>query len=698
MRKKQKNYGGKNMGYKLGVDIGGTFTDFVLIDDEGNITPVKTPSTPGKTDFIYAGLEELSRRLGISERELLQRTDIIVHGMTICTNTLIQQRWANTWLLCTEGFRDTIEFRLGHKPERYDWWYRPPPPIVPRHKRLPVRERITWDGKVNIPLNEEDVLRNIEKMKKGGVEACAVTFLHSYADSSHERRAGELIRRELPDVELSLSSDVLPVYREYRRFSTTVINTTLKRTVGRYLENIENAFHSLGFEGQVSYIQSNGGVASSEFIQDYPVFALISGPAMGPQSGLFFASRLGYDTVVIADMGGTSFDISFVQKGKIPTVRDIDVCGYRIDFPMVDVTTLGAGGGSIAWIDSAGQLKVGPHSAEAVPGPVCYQRGGTEPTVTDANLCLGMLPDEFPEVKGFKLDKKGAEKAIQEKIASPLGLSLQAAAQGILDVVNNNMVNGCREITIARGYDPRDAVLVAGGGATPAHAYEIAKAMDIGKVVIPKIASLLCSFGGVVADSKRDYIRTHLAYLDNEDLDQLNSLYQEMEAKAYADIEKDKVSRENIDIDKLMDIRYEGEAHECTVKVPGGKITKETIEEVKEAFHQEHERLFTFRDTVAPMTVISIGVTGWGRKPEPSFPKVAKASQDPSKARKGERLAFFKGNKDSVQTPVYDGDQLVPGNVVAGPALVEEETTVIVVPPGSSLELTEHQAYLMSLD
>ncbi|MFC2012951.1 hydantoinase/oxoprolinase family protein [Chloroflexota bacterium] len=681
--------------YRLGIDIGGTFTDFVLLNEQGEINLAKVRSTPGSVNFMHDGLKVLCHNLNITTDELLQRLDMIIHGMTVSTNTIIQQRWADTWLMTTRGFRDFLEARLGWKPKRYDYFWRYPPVIVPRYKRLPVSERTRANGEIWEPINTTDVMDNIEKMRKAGAEACAICFLHAYANPTHEREAAELIKEELPEVEISISSDVLPIHREYQRGSTTVLNASLKTSVSKYVEDLGKALRTLGFTGEVRYVQSNGGLGSGEFLADMPIYALNSGPAMGPEAGLFFASLFNRDTLLICDMGGTSFDVSFVQEGSIPMVKDVDVCGYRVAIPMVDVTTLGAGGGSIAWIDDSGRLRVGPKSAEAEPGPACYPQGGQEPTVTDANLCLGLLPNGL--AGGMELDRLRAEQIIQQKIASPLGLTLYEAAQGIIDIVNSNMVNGCEAITIGKGYNVRDTVLVTGGGCTPAHAYDIANALGIKEVIIPKIGGVLCAFGAVVANSKRDYIRAYLTKLGEADIGWMNVTYRELEEKAFADLKKDKIQREKIQIVRTIELRYEGQSHELTVNVPPGEIRAETLAAIRELFHKEHEKFFTFRDMVSPCHIVSLGVVGYGQVMKPSVTRDTRGNGDASSAQKGSRLTLFRGYKESRETPVFDGGQLKCGHIINGPAIVEEETTTIVVPPGSTLELTEYQAYLLHI-
>lgn len=457
--------------YRLGVDAGGTFTDFVLADQGGNLHLFKATSTPEDgTKAIADGLSQIAEAMDTSIEEILSNTDLCVNGTTVGLNALIQHRGAKTGLICTAGHEDSIEIRLGHKEEghRYDGQYPPAHILVERHLRRPIRERVLADGSIKVPLNEDDVRQACVYFKQQGVEAVAVSFLWSVANEQNERRAAEIVREMLPDAYVSVGLEVYPQMREYTRTSTTITNAYLGPVLERYVTKIDKFFQDKGTKVPVRYYQSNGGMASRDVMVSRAVSAINSGPASAPQAALYIGKPFGINNLITVDMGGTSFDMTLTQNGVTNINKDIDFLRYRIGIPMIQVETLGAGGGSIAWIDSMGLLNVGPQSAGASLGPVCYKRGGTEPTVTDANVALGYLNQESLLGGRLKIDSAGARHAIQEHIAKPLGISVEKAAYGIYNIVNNNMINGIRRVSIERGYDPRDFALV-GAGAQPAY-------------------------------------------------------------------------------------------------------------------------------------------------------------------------------------------------------------------------------------
>ena len=685
------------MGYRLGIDIGGTFTDFVLVDEAGNLSIAKAESNPDRpSEAIRQGLEHLSRDLGMEVRDFVSRCRLSFNGSTVAINALIRHDGARTGLLCTKGFRDVIEIRLGYKEERYDFDYPPPPMLVPRYLRVEIEERIDKNGQVYTALSEEDVRRACALFKQEGVEAVAVCYLWSFLNPVHEARTGEIVLEELPGVFLTLSHEVLPQIREYDRTSTTAVNAFVGPKYKRYLEDVERLFRSYGYQGEIRFMQSNGGVASGQAIAKRPVLALNSGPAAGPVAGLFFGKMIDKEDVLTIDMGGTSFDVCLVEKGTPDIVKSVDVQRYRVGVPMVNINTIGAGGGSIAWIDAGGLLQVGPQSAEAVPGPVCYMKGGNEPTVTDANVALGYLNPDYLLGGEVKINGEASKAAVRLKIADPLKIGTEEAALGIFNIVNRNMTAAISQVSVERGHDPRDFVLVVAGGAGPIHAGRLAAELDIPHVIIPKIASAFCAFGETVTDVRHDFLWSYASRVKDLDLELLGRRFEEMEARGYEELSKEGFKPEEIEITRSLDMRYADQIHECTVTIPSGKITEEWVPEVEEAFHRRHEQLYTYCERDNLSEVINIGASLCGRVPRIELARLPKGTENPSKAFKGERLAYFEEQGRFVNTPIYDGERIETGNVIEGPAVIEEVTTTIVVFPKSRLVLDERGFYLLS--
>lgn len=686
------------MSFRLGIDIGGTFTDFVLVDSDGQISIYKTSSTPYDPSLaIGEGLELIAQSHGLSSEALLDEVDMVIHGTTAATNALIQRTGAKTGLLCTEGFRDSFEIRLGYKEERYDFTYAPPPVLVPRYLRQPVRERVTKSGEVAVPLDEDRARAAIRLLKAEGVEAVAVSFLWSFLRPEHERRIGELLEEEFPEAFRSLSVDVLPQIREYERTSTTILNAYLGPILGAYVERTEGMLRGKGFANRVRYMQANAGLASAAALLRKPIVALNSGPAAGPTAAIFFGKQLGHENVISVDMGGTSFDICLVENGEPDTVKNVDVCRYRVGVPMININTIGAGGGSIAWVEAGGILRVGPRSAEAVPGPVCYRRGGSEPTVTDANVVLGYFSSTALLAGRLPIDQEAAYRAIREKIAEPLGLTVEEASHGIFEVVNHNMTSGISEVSIERGHDPRDFAMVVGGGAGPVHAGRLAAELEVPVAIIPKVASAYCAFGEVVADLRHDYSASYAGRLRTVDLDRLNDLLDGLESAGRSDLAEEGVSTDAIGVTRLLELRYLGQVHEVAVPVPHGRVDERTLDRIEELFHDKHETLYSYSERDGICELINLEVAVRGRVPKVKPPVLATGSDDPTPALKGNRLAFFPEFDGYMETPVFDGGRAAGGNVFVGPAIIEEPTTTIVVFPGSTMVLDQRGFYVMSM-
>ena len=684
--------------YRLGIDAGGTFTDFVLADKSGNIKIYKTPSTPDDpTKAIEDGLKIISEDLEINPSDIISQSDLCINGTTVGLNALIQHKGSPVGLICTEGHEDSIEIRLGHKEDgyRYDPDYPPAVMLSPRFLRKGIRERILSNGKVKISINEDDVREACKIFVDEGVSSIAISFIWSILNPSHEIIAEKIVREMMPNAFITVGSRLYPQIREYTRTSTAVTNAYLSPTLKSYVSAINEYFISLGGENNVRYFQSNGGLATGDVMTDRSVYAINSGPASAPIAGLSIANPFKYKNVITVDMGGTSFDITLTKGGSTNLNKNVDFLRYRIGVPMIHVETLGAGGGSIAWIDEMGLLQVGPQSAGANPGPACYSKGGEKPTVSDANLVLGYLnPDGLIGGK-LPLNYENAFSSIEKNIAKPLGMEVEKAAYGIFTIVNSNMVNGIRRVTVERGYDPRDFVLVAGGGATGAHITALAKEMGIDTVIVSKLSSGLCAYGQIISDVKYNYMATIPTRLDSiKAAEKINKTFKEIESKGIEHLNKDGFEEKKINTYRSLEMRYVGQIHECTVNIDFFEITEETLQNIKEAFHNRHEELYTYSEKDSPVELVNIESTIYGRIDRPNYSELENKGQI-NDALKISRNLIFSEKGNALKTPVYDGNKLSPGNLIDGPAVVEEDTTTLVIENGWFLELHKSGTYII---
>ena len=684
--------------YRLGIDAGGTFTDFVLADKSGNIKIYKTPSTPDDpTKAIEDGLKIISKDLEINPSDIISQSDLCINGTTVGLNALIQHKGSPVGLICTEGHEDSIEIRLGHKEDgyRYDPDYPPAVMLSPRFLRKGIRERILSNGKVKTSINEDDVREACKIFVDEGVNSIAISFIWSILNPSHEIIAEKIVREMMPNAFITVGSRLYPQIREYTRTSTAVTNAYLSPTLKSYVSAINEYFISLGGENNVRYFQSNGGLATGDVMTDRSVYAINSGPASAPIAGLSIANPFKYKNVITVDMGGTSFDITLTKGGSTNLNKNVDFLRYRIGVPMIHVETLGAGGGSIAWIDEMGLLQVGPQSAGANPGPACYSKGGEKPTVSDANLVLGYLnPDGLIGGK-LPLNYENAFNSIEKNIAKPLGIEVEKAAYGIFTIVNSNMVNGIRRVTVERGYDPRDFVLVAGGGATGAHITALAKEMGIDTVIVSKLSSGLCAYGQIISDVKYNYMATIPTRLDSiKAAEKINKTFKEIESKGIKHLNKDGFEEKKINTYRSLEMRYVGQIHECTVNIDFFEITEETLQNIKEAFHNRHEELYTYSEKDSPVELVNIESTIYGRIDRPNYSELENKGQI-NDALKISRNLIFSEKGNVLKTPVYDGNKLSPGNLIDGPAVVEEDTTTLVIENGWFLELHKSGTYII---
>src|SRR3954467_4218918 len=571
------------MSVRLAIDIGGTFTDATLIDEEtGEVSIAKRPTTPAAPSegFMHA----VERALAEAEVEAPQ-VGFVVHATTVATNAIIEGRVARSGFVTTEGFRDLLEIARQVRPSLYDTQFEKPKPLVPRDRAVGVRERLGPAGEVLVPLDEGSARAAAALLRCGGVESVAVCLLHSYVNGDHERRIGAILAEELPGVPISLSAEVAPEFREYLRASTTVINAVIRPVVERYLERIERRLVEAGIEAKLLVMQSSGGVFSSEAAAQRPVFMVESGPAAGVIAAAYLGSTIDRPDILSFDMGGTTAKVGLIRGGKPSVTKDYQVgghasagigglslSGYPVRTPVVDLVEIGAGGGSIAWVDSGGLLRVGPRSAGADPGPVCYRRGGTEPTVTDANVVLGRLhPDYF---LGGEIGPAaaGARRAIEERCAKPLGLAVTAAANGIVEIANAAMVNALHLISVQRGYDPRDFVLVGFGGAGPVHANALARDAEMPTLLIPPSPGIFSATGLLTTDLKRDAALTIMKRLDDVDPAFVESSFAELERTGAAELALEGLTGDSVEFVRQIDMRYVGQSYELTIPAGEGLL------------------------------------------------------------------------------------------------------------------------------
>ena len=656
--------------------MGGTFTDLVLYDVETNsMEHTKTPSTPAnQAEGVTTGIGLLIDRLRVPAAEI----GYFIHGTTVATNTLLERKGASTALVVTAGFRDVLQVGRQDRPDLYDWRIPRTEPLVPRHLRFEVGERVLYTGEVHKVLNQGDVDSVIERLRETGIEAVAVCLLHSYANPEHEIAVGKALREALPDVAISLSHEILPEFKEFERMSTTVINSYVSPMIGRYVNNLENSIANAGISSDLYIMQSNGGTMRAVSAVERPVHTILSGPAAGVIGSVAIAKHAGQQNSISVDMGGTSFDVTLSYQGEVRQTQESEIERLPIKVPMVDIHTLGAGGGSIAWIDPGGALRVGPKSAGADPGPACYGRGGIEATVTDANLVLGRLnPKRFLGGR-MDLDVDRARAAVEERVAKPLELGVEESAEGIIRVVNASMIKGIRVVSVAKGYDPRDFCLVAFGGAGPVHSAELAAELDIPRVLVPTAPGVTSAMGLLMSDLRHDFVRTVLRSGDELTHEELGARFAEMEDEALERMRQEGVEAREVTLVRLADIRYAGQGYELEVPVPSGTLAEAEMRDVGERFHEAHRQMYGYATLDRPIEAVNLRVTALTALPQPVLvPAELNGREDPESARETDRQVYFNGR--SVNTSIYHRPLLQPGDLVHGPAIIEQEDSTTVV-------------------
>ncbi len=684
--------------YKLGIDVGGTFTDLFLADGV-EVETYKVLSTPQDPAIgVLTGLETIAKAKGVGAREFIGDVGTIVHGTTVTTNAVLTRRGARTGLLTTAGVRDALEMRRGIREKQYDNRYQNVEPLVPRWLRLPIRERLDWRGEEAAPLELEDVREAVQTLKKANVAAVAICFLNSFANPQHELAAAEIVRQEMPEAFVSVSTELLPTIRFYNRISTTTLNAYSGPVLERYLSSLTRRLSGAGFKGVLLIMQSSGGVALPEATAQRPATTLLSGPAGGPNAAVAVTRTLGRDGCLLVDMGGTSFDASLVQKGVLELRAEGEIGRLRTALPMLDIVTIGAGGGSIGHIDSGGLLRMGPESAGADPGPACYGRGGERPTCTDANVVLGYLDPGYFAGGAMKLDAEAARRAVENDIAKPLGLDAERAAVGMYRVINSNMAHGVREITIKRGLDPREFPLVVAGGAGSVHACMIATELEIPTVVVPSVASVLCAAGMLMTDLAHDFARSLVSPVDALGPDRLEELVSSLEAEGHALLEKEGVTRDRIRHQVSLDLRYLKQYHEVTVPVPREAVKAADWTAIAKLFHAEHDRLYGYElsQQGTRLEIINVRVRSVGAVDKPPLPRCEHGNGDVSGALKGRRRAFVPEHDSFEDIPVYDGHKLLAGSKIEGPALIERTDTTLFVSAAYRASIDEHATCVLT--
>ncbi|MFC6988851.1 hydantoinase/oxoprolinase family protein [Haloplanus sp. GCM10025708] len=658
---------------RIGVDVGGTFTDVVAVS-EGSIRTHKTPSTPDAPERgVLDGLDE-SQAAGLDP----ETASFFAHGTTVATNAVLERSWAETALVTTEGFRDALEIGRQTRPDLYDLHAETPAPVVERDRRYEVPERLDGRGNVIEPLDEEAVRRIAAEL--GDVESVAVSFLFSFENAAHERRVRELLESEL-DCSVSLSSDVLPEMREYERTLATTINAALKPVMDRYVGRLADGIESAGVPADLRIMQSNGGLVTATEARERPVNTLLSGPAAGVQGAAYVAGETEMDDIVTMDMGGTSCDVSLVRDDDPVISTEQTVGEYPVSVPMVDVHTIGAGGGSIAWVDAGDVLRVGPQSAGADPGPICYGRGGTEPTVTDAHVLLGRIDaDRFFEGSA----DVDAVRAGVERVADDLGMGVEEAAQGILDVANASMERALRVVSVERGHDPREFGLVAYGGAGPLHAPRLAAELDVPRVLIPRSAGVLSALGLLISDVGYEYSTTRVRSWDELDAETLESTFAEFETEGRERLDAEGFPEERMRFERVLDVRYDGQPFDLRVPAPG-EVDADALAVVADRFHERHERRYGHASPDEPLELVTVRLRARGVVDPPSLEREAGARGDAT-PRETRPVTFDGVDRE---TPVYRRDTLDPGTEFDGPVVVESAESTTVVHPGQRVRVDD---------
>ncbi len=660
------------MSVRIAIDTGGTFTDLVLSDpDTGRLVFHKVPSTPADPSrALVDGVRGLVARAGVANAEIL----FLIHGTTVATNTILQRRGARTAFITTAGFRDVLHIQRQDRPHLYNMRIRRTPALVPRSLRYELPERILHDGSEALHVDRDRLDELVAALRTEGIEAVGVGFLHSHIDPGHERSVGNVLRQALPDVTVCLSSEMSREEGEYERFSTCAMNAYVQPVMSNYLKRVNDALSESSVAAPLYVMKSNGGVTSAGQAADHCVHTILSGPAGGVVAGVEIGRRLDRPNLITADMGGTSFDVAMIHEGAIAFAKNAEIDGLALKAPMMDIHTIGAGGGSIAWIDSGGALRVGPQSAGAEPGPACYQTGGTEPTVTDANLVLGRLSTNGLLGGAITLDSSASRRVIEEKIAAQLQCTVEEAAEGIIRVINASMTAAIRKLTVERGYDPRLFALVPFGGAGPLHGAELARELGIHDVIIPLAPGVASAEGLVFSNLRTDRIQTHVELLDRIEAEAFEKMLENLAGQAIGDLSTSTEGKKPV-ISRRAGLRYSGQGYDLPIDLPDGPIDLPSLES---AFHVEHERQYGFARRDQRVQLVNVWVSAELPIADDQRRPAARTVSEPP-ASHSTRPVYFSG--DWIDTPFYNRNGLHPGQQFDGPAVIEQLDSTTLIGP-----------------
>jgi N-methylhydantoinase A len=669
--------------YRIGIDVGGTFTDIVCVDAEGRVRVAKVPSTPADQSLgVMEGLTRLAAALGTERAAMLGRTERIVHGTTVTTNALLELKGAKVGLLTTEGHRDIVEMREGLKDDRYNLRQPPPPQLVPRGRRLGVRERMRPDGRVEVALDPDSLASAIAELKRQGVEAVAICYLHSWRNAVNERTSAKAVAAAMPGVYIALSADVLPQIKEYERVATTIVNAYVGPELARYLARLEAKLSEAGLIAPVLIIQSHGGVATIAEAVRLAAGCVLSGPAGGVAGSQYAARLLGQSDLICFDMGGTSTDISLVVGGEAAIASDRRLAGQRVALQSLDISSIGAGGGSIARVDHSGVLHVGPESAGAHPGPACYGYGGATATVTDANLVLGFLDAENFLGGRSRLSRRAAELAI-DRIADKLAVDRTTAAEGIHRVINTHMVEGIRLVSVRRGVDARRFAIFSFGGAAALHVTNLARQLEVRRVIVPRLSAVLSAWGMLASDLRCEVARTHIGDASGLDAEEIRTAFREMEAECRQRLRAASFSGP-VRVRRSADMRYGEQVFEVNVALDHIDFARsDLLAQMADAFHARHEELYTYslRDQEAVLVNARVAVIGQ----LPALPEEPALPARPPASPRGTRRIYLGEWHD---VPVYDFEALAAGQEIDGPAVIDAATTSVLLHPGDRVRTT----------
>jgi N-methylhydantoinase A len=679
-------------GFRIGVDVGGTFTDLVVGDRKGRIKVHKVSTVPDDPAVgVLNAVQQAADTAGMNLRDFLERCDLFIHGTTVATNTLLEKKGAKVGCLVTDGFRDSLEIRRGYREDPWDHRSAFPPPLSPRHLRIPIRERTESDGTCTTALNRQDLENAAKELHRQNVGAVAVAFYNSYANANNERQAAKYLR-ECGFPWVAASSEISPIVGEYERTSTAVLNAYIAPRTVSYLLALDEKLRGNGLRRKLLLIQSNGGATAVDQIASRPVSLLLSGPAAGVGSMKYYGDALGSRNLISMEIGGTSCDVILMDEGTVSFTDLLSIDKYEAAIPSVEVHTIGAGGGTIAGIDEAGMIYVGPQGAGARPGPACYLRGGDKPTVTDAQLVLGRLAEETYADGTFEINEDAAREAIRKHVADRMGVSIEEAAAGIIRLTDQKLLQAVQKLTVERGLDPARFTLVPGGGAGALHGATIARRLGCKRVYVPRIAGAFCAFGMLHSDVRHDYLRVHYSSLASTSASALDGIFSDLKAQALEELTREGFDPAEVVIQRMVDLRYVGQQWDISAEFPAGE---QGLQAVQKRFEEQHQRLFGHIQADGTIEIVKLRVTGIGRVSAISSLKHSRPPREPEV--RSRRQVWVDEKLGWVQVPIYHGQSLMSGDWFKGPAVIDEQTTTILVGNNDLCRVDDSSNYLIEL-